>query len=255
MNHESMGLKSCVCMGATHETCSDVLIHSHNHKVNRACAKSMRQPGMICSSVRVVLNSHPQLQWARSPSHIIERETLLVSPGDQLALTFRLCQECPKEGFWNPLVNQREEVGIQTSSEKRGKRSEFGLLISWTDGLWDRKEMKWMTCLAFCSLYFSFKWLKMKRWDVKQKWRTLFSFPHPFVPQENDLGWSELKFWKPFLVRQPSPNVGHLHCSCFVSKSASWGLADCSTVQALPRAPAVGLSRTDWILDLRICYF
>lgn len=128
MNHESMGLKSCVRMGATHETCSDVLIHSHNHKVNRACAKSTRRPGMVCNSVRVALNSHPQLQWARSPSHITERETLLVSPGDQLALTFRLCLECPKEGFWNPLVNQREEVGIQTSSEKRGKRSEFGLL-------------------------------------------------------------------------------------------------------------------------------
>lgn len=161
----------------------------------------------------------------------------------------------PQGRFLKPSCESEGGGGDSNLFRKKGKKKWIWITISWTAGLWDRKEMKWMTCLAFCSLYFSFKWLKMKRWDVKQKWRTLFSFPHPFVPQENDLGWSELKFWKPFLVRQPSPNVGHFHRSCFVSKSASWGLADCSTVQALPRAPAVGLSRTDWILDLRICYF
>lgn len=53
--------------------------------------------------------------------HVTERETLLVPPGDQMALTFGSCLECPEEGFWNPLVNQREEVGIQTPSEKGEK--------------------------------------------------------------------------------------------------------------------------------------
>lgn len=75
VNHESMGLKLCV-QGSTPETCGGVLTPSHNHKVNRACAKSVRQAGMVCSSAWVALNPHLRPKLVYSPLYSLERDFL-----------------------------------------------------------------------------------------------------------------------------------------------------------------------------------
>lgn len=112
------GLDELCVQGGTPETCGDVLTPSCNQKVNRACAKSVKQPGMVCSSLRVALNPHLQPEWMYSPSHTLERDYIGLSWGPA-GFDWWVMPRMP----WGRFLRHtcETEVGIQIPSEEGEK--------------------------------------------------------------------------------------------------------------------------------------
>lgn len=130
------GLEELCVQGGTPETCGDVLTPSHNRKVNRACAESVKQPGMAFRSVWVALNPH--LQWAYSPSHTLERHYIGLSWGPA-GFDWWVMPRMPWGSFLRHSCEMDGESGDSKPSRRKGKLVDLnyiypGLLDHWAMG-------------------------------------------------------------------------------------------------------------------------